>query len=99
MFDFFAAAANPFQTSPSNASPFSHDAGLPASTFPPAAAASAAPLATGNPMPPANNKVDLGSNSPIVTSEVPAPTPPIVIIVTNETPSDVGTPDPDIFFF
>jgi hypothetical protein len=101
MFDFFAAAATPLQTtpSPSNASPFSMTPDSKLSTFPtPSASSSQSLPATGGLMPP-SNKVDLGSNSPIVTSEVPTPNPPNVIVVPNETPDDVGTPDPDIFFF
>jgi hypothetical protein len=101
MFDFFAAAAKPLQTapSPSNASPFAMTPDSQLYTFPtPSAASNAAPLATGDLMPPAQ-KVDLGSNSPITSSEVPAPNPPIVIVVTSETPEDVGNPDPDISFF
>jgi hypothetical protein len=98
MFDFFAAAAKPLQTSPSNASPFSMKPDSQLSTFPTTSAASSPPLAKGDLMPPAP-KVDLGSNSPITSSEVPAPTPPIIIVITNETPEDVGNPDPDISFF
>jgi hypothetical protein len=101
MFDFFAPAAKPLQTapSPSNASPFSMmtpDSQL--STFPTASAASSRePFAKGDLMPPVQ-KADLGSNSPI-SNEVQAPNPPNVILVTNETPENVGNPDPDIFFF
>jgi hypothetical protein len=101
MFDFFAAAEQPLQTapSPSNASPFSMTPDSQLYTFPTSSAASSsAPLTTGDLMPPVQ-KADLGSNSPITTSEVPAPKPPNVIVVTNETPEDVGTPDSDIFFF
>jgi hypothetical protein len=101
MFDFFAAAATPLQTSPSpsNASPFSMTPDSQLSTFPTTSAASnEAPLAPGDLMPPSPT-VDLGSNSPMTSSEVPATTPPIIIVVTSETPEDVGNPDPDIFFF
>jgi hypothetical protein len=101
MFDFFAAAANPLQAapSPSNASPFSMTPDSQLSTFPtPSAASDEFSLATGDLVPPALT-VDLGSNSPITSSEVPVSSPPIIIVVTSETPEDVGNPDPDIFFF